>query len=151
MARRCAGVMAHRRMNAALIVQFACRAFFGYVPPMKNVTIYGIKNCDTMKKAFAWLDKHKVAYEFHDYKKSGADKAVLEQAFREHGWEKVLNRAGMTWRKLPDKVKADMNAKTALATALDNPSVIKRPLVVTGKDIHLGFDEAVYSKLFGVK
>jgi arsenate reductase len=121
-----------------------------YVAAMKNVTVYGIKNCDTMKKAFSWLDKHKVAYEFHDYKKSGADKAVLEQAFKEHGWEKVLNRAGMTWRNLPDKVKADMNAKTALATALDNPSVIKRPLVVAGKDIHLGFDAAAFGKLFGV-
>ena len=116
-----------------------------------KTTVYGIKNCDTMKKAFAWLEKHKVAYEFHDYKKSGADKAVLEQAFKEHGWEKVLNRAGMTWRNLPDRVKADMTPKTAMATALDNPSVIKRPLVVTGKTTHLGFDDAAFAKLFGVK
>lgn len=116
-----------------------------------KATVYGIKNCDTMKKAFTWLDKHKVAYDFHDYKKQGADKAVLERAFKEHGWEKVLNRSGMTWRNLPEKAKADMDAQGALKTALDNPSVIKRPLVVTDKSVHLGFDETAFAKLFGVK
>lgn len=150
MAIPCAALMTPRRMNAVLIVQFACSLETRYGRPMKT-TVYGIKNCDTMKKALSWLDKHKVAYEFHDYKKSGADKAVLEQAFKEHGWEKVLNRAGMTWRNLPEKAKADMNAKTALVTALDNPSVIKRPLIVTGKTIHLGFDADAFGKLFGVK
>jgi Spx/MgsR family transcriptional regulator len=118
---------------------------------MEKVTVYGIKNCDTMKKAFAFLDRHKLAYDFHDYKKDGADKAVLERAFKEHGWEKVLNRTGMTWRKLPEKAKAGMDEKNALKAALDNPSVIKRPLVVWGSRTHLGFDEAAFKKLFGVK
>ena len=111
---------------------------------MKQLTVYGIKNCDTMKKAFAWLDKHKVAYVFHDYKKAGADKAVLERAFQQHGWEDVLNRKGMTWRALPGKVKESMNARLALETALANPSIIRRPLIVRGNEILLGFDESAF-------
>ena len=113
---------------------------------MKPV-LYGIKNCDTMKKAFTWLDKHKVAYVFHDYKKAGAVETILEQAFKAQGWENVLNRKGATWRNLPDSVKDKMDAKLAMKTALDNPSVIRRPMVVRGKDIWLGFDEAEFKKL----
>ncbi len=116
---------------------------------MKNITVYGIKNCDTMKKAFAWLDKHKVAYEFHDYKKLGADEAVLKRAIRELGWENALNRKGTTWRGLPDKVKGGMNAANALKAALENPSLIRRPLVVHAKGLLAGFDEAEFGKLFG--
>lgn len=117
---------------------------------MKNtVTVYGIRNCDTMKKAFAWLDRRKIAYTFHDYKKSGADKAVLERAIDVHGWENVLNRKGTTWRGLPDGVKDGMTAKRALSVALDNPSVIKRPLVTCGKTILLGFDEAEFGRKLG--
>ena len=116
---------------------------------MKNsITVYGIKNCDTMKKAFTWLDKHKVAYAFHDYKKSGADSAVVKRSFEQHGWENTLNRKGMTWRNLPDNIKTGMTEKSALETAIDNPSVIKRPLIVRGKDVVLGFDEDEFAKLF---
>lgn len=115
---------------------------------MKEITVCGIKNCETMKKAFTWLDKHKVAYVFHDYKKSGADGEILKKAFAQHGWESVLNRKGMTWRNLPDKVKEGMDEKSALKVALDNPSVIKRPLIVHGKDIRLGFDETEYAAAF---
>jgi Spx/MgsR family transcriptional regulator len=114
---------------------------------MKQVTVYGIKNCDTMKKAFAWLDKNKVEYAFHDYKKSGADEEVLKRAFKAHGWEEVLNRKGQTWRNLPDKVKDGMNAASAMKTALDNPSVIRRPIVVRGNDIWLGFDDEQFKKI----
>ena len=114
---------------------------------MKQLTVYGIKNCDTMKKAFAWLDKHNVDYVFHDYKKAGADEDILGAAFKTHGWENVLNRKGATWRNLPDNVKDKMDAKLAMKTALDNPSVIRRPMLVDGKTITLGFDEAEFKKL----
>jgi len=115
---------------------------------MARATIYGIRNCDTMKKAFAFLDAHKVDYVFHDYKKQGADKDVLARAIKTHGWENVLNRKGTTWRGLDEKLKADIDDAAALKLALDNPSVIRRPLLVTGKSVTLGFDEAEYKKLF---
>jgi len=115
---------------------------------MKNVTIYGIKNCDTMKKAFTWLDKAKVDYVFHDYKKQGAEADVLKAAIKAHGWESVINRKGTTWRGLDDKVKEGLTDKSALALAVENPSVIKRPLLVRGGDILLGFDDAEYKSFF---
>lgn len=116
---------------------------------MKNsIAVYGIKNCETMKKAFSWLEKHKVAYDFHDYKKAGADSAVIKRAFAQHGWETTLNRKGMTWRNLPDSVKNGMTEKRALETALENPSVIKRPLITVGSDIVLGFDADEFKKIF---
>jgi arsenate reductase len=123
--------------------------FFRVQQGMKNsVTIYGIRNCDTMKKAFTWLDKHKVAYTFHDYKKSGADSDVLKRAFQQHGWENTLNRKGMTWRNLPENTKSGMTEKRALEAALENPSVIKRPLITCGKEIILGFDEKEFGTFF---
>lgn len=112
-----------------------------------TVTVYGIKNCDTMKKAFTWLDKHKVDYAFHDYKKSGADEAVLKKAIAEHGWENVINRKGTTWRALPEKTRETMTEKTAIKAALDNPSLVKRPLVTHKKGVLLGFDEAEFKAL----
>lgn len=112
-----------------------------------TITVYGIKNCDTMKKAFTWLDQHKVAYTFHDYKKSGADEAVLKKAIAEHGWENVINRKGTTWRALPEKTRETMNDKTAIKAALDNPSLVKRPLVAHKKGVLLGFDAAVFKTL----
>lgn len=111
---------------------------------MTKPKVYGIKNCDSMKKAFAWLDKNGIAYDFHDYKKSGADVAVLKAAIKAHGWETVINRKGTTWRALPEKTRDGMNEKSALAAALENPSLVKRPLVVAGKDILLGYDEAAF-------
>jgi arsenate reductase len=107
--------------------------------------IYGIKNCDTMKKAFKWLDAHDVAYDFHDYKKDGADKEILRRAIEIHGWDSVINKRGTTWRKLSDEQKSSMDTDSAITAALENPSMIKRPLIVTGDDIFLGFDESVYS------
>jgi Spx/MgsR family transcriptional regulator len=94
-----------------------------------STTIYGIRNCDTMKKARAWLDKHKVAYVFHDYKTAGIAPAKLETWARKAGWETLLNRAGTTFKKLPDKDKAGLTEKKALALMLKQPSMIKRPVL----------------------
>lgn len=113
------------------------------------VTIYGIKNCDTMKKAFAWLETHEVAFTFHDYKKQGVDESVLNAALDTQGWEETLNRRGTTWRNLPDDLKTTMDKKTALKTALENPSIIKRPLLVCDGQIYLGFKPEIYEKIFG--
>ena len=116
-----------------------------------KTTVYGIKNCETMKKAFIWLEKHAIEYSFHDYKKMGADKDILKRAIEENGWENVLNRKGTTWRALPDAVKEGMTDKRALVTAAENPSVIRRPLVVRGAKMLIGFDAAAFSTFFGVK
>src|SRR5262245_11599733 len=91
----------------------------------KSVTIYGIKNCDTIKKARTWLDDHGVKYSFHDYKAEGIDKARLETWAKEVGWEALLNRAGTTFRKLPDKDREDVTEKRAIALMLAQPSMIK--------------------------
>lgn len=115
---------------------------------MKKITVYGIKNCDTMKKAFQWLDRHKVAYDFHDYKKQGADKDVITSAIKAHGWEDVLNRKGTTWRALPDDVKAGMTDTKAIKAAIENPSVVRRPLISQGSQFYFGYDEDAYKKIF---
>ena len=111
------------------------------------ITIHGIKNCDTMKKAFVWLDSHAVAYDFHDYKKVPPTKAQVTAWCRAAGWEKVLNRAGPTFRKLPDAAKADLNQTKAIALMLDNPSMIKRPILDTGAALEIGFKPERYAAL----
>jgi arsenate reductase len=111
------------------------------------ITIYGIKNCDTMKKARAWLDKRGVAYAFHDYKTAGIERERLEQWEKKVGWETLLNRAGTTFRKLPDKDKAALSAKKAMALMLAQPSMIKRPvLALGGGKLLVGFQPELYSK-----
>ena len=114
----------------------------------KTVTIYGIKNCDTMKKARAWLDKRGVDYVFHDYKVAGADRAKLETWVSKVGWETLLNRAGTTFRKLPDKSKLDLTEKKAVALMLDQPSMIKRPVLEAGGKLLVGFKPEDYEKVF---
>ncbi|MCC0050412.1 MAG: arsenate reductase [Rhodobiaceae bacterium] len=114
-----------------------------------TVTIYGIKNCNTMQKAFAWLDGHGVEYTFHDYRKSGADRETLEHWCATAGWEKVMNKAGMTFRKLPDDAKVDLDQAKAVALMLDKPSMIKRPVLETGDTIEIGFKPERYEELFG--
>jgi arsenate reductase len=110
------------------------------------ITIYGIKNCDTMKKARAWLDKRGVAYAFHDYKTAGIERAQLEQWAKQVGWEALLNRAGTTFRKLPDKDKNSIDAKKAIALMLKQPSMIKRPVLDLGRGkLLLGFAPETYS------
>ena len=113
---------------------------------MPNI-IYGIKNCDTMKKARAWLDRHGVAYDFHDYKTAGIEKDKLKQWSEEVGWETLLNRAGTTFRKLPDKDKTGIDAGKAMALMLKQPSMIKRPVLDRGRGTLLvGFTPETYSK-----
>jgi len=112
-------------------------------------TIYGIKNCDTMKKARTWLDRHKVAYSFHDYKASGIDKPTLESWTKKVGWEILLNRAGTTFKKLPDADKEGLTEKKAIALMLAQPSMIKRPVLEAKGKLTVGFKPEEYKKLFG--
>jgi arsenate reductase len=113
-----------------------------------STVIYGIKNCDTMKKAMTWLDEKQIPYSFHDYKKEGVSETLIKRAIKEHGWESVINRRGTTWRKLPDNVKETMAADSALKIALENASIIKRPLLEHKGSIYLGFDAQSYRDIF---
>jgi arsenate reductase (glutaredoxin) len=115
----------------------------------KNVTIYGIKNCDTMKKARAWLDKHGVAYEFHDYKSARIARGALEGWARAVGWEGLLNRAGRTFRALPPKEQEGVTEKKALALMAAQPSMIKRPVLDIDGKLLVGFKPEQYEKAFG--
>ena len=115
----------------------------------RSITIYGIKNCDTMKKARTWLEAHKVAYEFHDYKTAGIDKLVLEGWAKKVGWEVLLNKAGTTFKKLPDAKKEKLDEKKAIALMLDQPSMIKRPVLDIGGKLTVGFKPEVFEKAVG--
>ncbi|MBM3536722.1 MAG: ArsC family reductase [Alphaproteobacteria bacterium] len=115
----------------------------------RATTIYGIKNCDTMKKARAWLESCKVAHEFHDYKSAGIERGVLEDWAKKVGWEVLLNRAGTTFRKLPEADKAGLSEKKALALMLAQPSMIKRPVLVASGKLLVGFKPDEYAKAFG--
>jgi len=110
------------------------------------ITIYGIKNCDTMKKARAWLDEQRVAYVFHDYKAEGADRARLLKWIEAVGWEVLLNRAGTTFRKLPDDAKAQIDEDKAVALMLEQPSMIKRPVLEYPGGVLVGFAPERYSR-----
>jgi arsenate reductase (glutaredoxin) len=110
-----------------------------------TITIYGIKACDTMKKARDWLDGHGVAYAFHDYKTAGIDRARLERWVGAVGWEVLLNRAGTTFRKLPDADKAPLDAGKAVALMLAQPSMIKRPVLDLGDTLLVGFKPDAYA------
>jgi arsenate reductase len=112
----------------------------------KSITIYGIKNCDTMKKARAWLDSHGVAYNFHDYKSEGIAKDTLKSWSGELGWENLLNRAGTTFRKLPDAEKKDLNERKALSLMLAQPSMIKRPVLDISRKLLIGFKPEIYAR-----
>jgi arsenate reductase len=111
-------------------------------------TIYGIKNCDTMKKARAWLDSKGVAYAFHDYKTASIERGRLEGWAARVGWETLINRAGTTFRKLPDKDKQGRGEKRAIALMLAQPSLIKRPVLEAGGTLLVGFKPADYEKVF---
>jgi Spx/MgsR family transcriptional regulator len=109
-------------------------------------TIYGIRNCDTMKKARAWLDKHGVDYAFHDYKSAGIERVKLEGWAKKAGWETLLNRAGTTFKKLPDKDKDGVTEKKAIALMLAQPSMIKRPVLeMPGGKLLVGFKPEEYA------
>jgi arsenate reductase (glutaredoxin) len=114
-----------------------------------TVTLYGIPNCDTVKKARVWLDGKGVAYAFHDYKKAGADAGKLDAWCADKGWETVLNRAGTTFKKLPDADKADLTQAKAIALMLAQPSMIKRPVVEYPGGILAGFKLPEWEATFG--
>ena len=113
-----------------------------------SLTLYGIPNCDTVKKARVWLDQHGVAFDFHDYKKVGIDRPRLEQWVADHGWQTVLNRAGTTFRALPEADKADLTAERAIGLMLAQPSMIKRPVLDLGDRTLVGFKPEVYAAAF---
>jgi Spx/MgsR family transcriptional regulator len=112
--------------------------------------IYGIKNCDTMTKSFAWLDAHRIGYDFHDYKKEGVTATELARWIHAAGWEAVLNRAGTTFRKLPDAERQDLTRAKAIALMVANPSMIKRPVLEVGDALEIGFKPERYAALFNV-
>ena len=112
------------------------------------VTIHGIKSCDTMKKAFAWLDAHGVAYRFHDYRADGIDRASVERWCDAIGWEKVLNRASTTFRALPDEAKAGLDRAMAIELMLAEPTMVKRPMLETDATVEAGFKPERYAALF---
>lgn len=110
------------------------------------IAMYGIKNCDTIKKARVWMDENGVAYEFHDYKVEGVDPARLAKWIEAVGWELLLNRAGTTFRKLPDEAKQDIDAAKAAALMVEHTSVIKRPVLETPGGILVGFAAERYAR-----
>ncbi len=112
------------------------------------VTIYGIKNCDTMKKARVWLDEAGVAYSFHDYKSAGVTRPKLEAWAKQAGWEKLLNRAGTTFRKLPESDREGLDEKKAIALMLAQPSMIKRPVLEADGKLLVGFKPDDYASAF---
>jgi arsenate reductase len=112
----------------------------------KSITIYGIKNCDTMKKARLWLDSHGVAYSFHDYKAEGIERERLVRWAKQVGWETLLNRAGTTFRKLDDADKERLSETKAIALMLAQPSMIKRPVLDIGGKLLVGFEPGIYGK-----
>jgi Spx/MgsR family transcriptional regulator len=113
------------------------------------ITIYGIKNCDTMKKARAWLDAEGVAYAFHDYKAEGIGRGVLQAWSKAVGWEVLLNRAGTTFRKLPDADKAGITEARAIALMIAQPSMIKRPVLEVDGRLIVGFKPETYAQALG--
>jgi arsenate reductase len=110
-----------------------------------KLRVYGIKNCDTMKKAFAWLDANKIDYEFHDYKKAGAPPGKLKEWAERAGWEKLANTRGPTWRKIPEAQRANLTAAKTIALLEANTSAIRRPIVEAGAALLIGFDAGEFA------
>ncbi|MFC1749403.1 ArsC family reductase [Pseudomonadota bacterium] len=110
--------------------------------------IYGIKNCDTMKKAMKWLNDNGVEFEFHDFKKAALEEKQLKAWVKQVGWETLVNKRGLTWRKLPEADRDGIDEAKAIALMMDNLSLIKRPVLDTGNGLHVGFKPAEYEALF---
>lgn len=113
------------------------------------VTLYGIKNCDTIKKARKYLDNNSVDYTFHDYRADGINEKMVQGFVKSLGWESVLNKRGTTWRQLDDATKAATDETTVVKLLCENPAMIKRPILQQGKTLNLGFSAAQYDELFG--
>lgn len=114
-----------------------------------TTTLFGIPNCDTMKKARRWLEANDVLYTFHNYKKSGVPEEELKQWVNKVGWEILLNRRGTSWRKLDDAIKDGIDEASAIKVMLENPSTIKRPILETNDSLLVGFSEDSYTKVLG--
>jgi len=114
-----------------------------------KVIVYGIKNCDTMRSAFAWLEQHGVAYEFHDYKRAGVPPERLAAWAKQVGWEALANTRGPTWRRIPEVDRQDLDPPRALALLEANPSAIRRPVVEVGKRVLVGFDADEFGRVLG--
>lgn len=114
------------------------------------VILYGIKNCDTVKKARKWLDEHHIEYRFHDFRSDGLDEKVLRQWTKELGWEILLNKRGTTWRQLPESVKNNLDANSAIQIMLAHPSIIKRPVLDLGPQRKVGFEATNYHGYFSL-
>lgn len=115
---------------------------------MRKIKMYGIKNCQTMKKAMTWLDSHTIEFEFHDYKKQGIDKTTLSEWLQQKAWDEIINKRGTTWRKLSEEDKSDIDSEKAIQLMIANPSLIKRPALNVEGSLYLGFDEALYQSIF---
>lgn len=113
-----------------------------------NVVMYGIPNCDTIKKAKTWLADHNVEFEFHDYRKQGVPQDTLQHALNALGWETLLNKRGTTYKQLSEEQKASVSADTALALLTEHPAMIKRPLLLVEQDFHVGFKAPQYEEIF---
>ncbi len=113
-----------------------------------KVVLYGIKNCDTVKKARYWLEAHKIEYTFHDFRADGLNEDVLKDFLKHVDWEILLNKRGTTWRKLPNKQKNEIDSQKALELMNENLTLIKRPVLTHGKNYFVGFAETDYEKIF---
>ncbi len=112
------------------------------------ITLYGIKNCDTVKRARQWLDDHGIEYQFHDFRTDGVDRAALQGWIAELGWENLVNRRSTSWKALDPAARAAMDAESAMTAILEQPTLIKRPLLDTGHERFTGFSSADYQKIF---
>ena len=115
-----------------------------------TAAIYGIKNCDTMKRAFDWLKSHGIAHDFHDYRVEGIREELAREWCHVLGWEKALNKASTTFKNLPDPDKADLDAEKAIALMVREPTMIKRPVLVTDHAVTCGFKPEIYARLFAL-
>ncbi len=115
-----------------------------------TVVMYGIANCDTIKKAKNWLTEHEVDFTFHDYRKQSVPEDVLTSAIAKLGWEPLVNKRGTTYRNLSDEQKGALSAATALPLMVEQPAIIKRPLLAVNDDFHLGFKAAQYAEVFNL-
>lgn len=111
---------------------------------MADITLYGIPNCDSIKKARTWFEKRQIPYAFHDYKRAGIDKEKLEEWVLQVGWEPLLNKSGTTFRQLPDVLKQDIDGDKAVLLMAAHPSMIKRPIVEADGELIVGYDSTAY-------
>ena len=114
---------------------------------MASIKMYGIKNCQTMKKAMTWLESKGIEFEFHDYKKQGIDQNSLSEWLTQKPWDEIINKRGTTWRKLTEDEKTDIDNSKAIQLMIANPSLIKRPALLVDGKLYLGFDEALYQSI----